>query len=196
MNKNIQLDDLLANVTPYSPQVMKPSQIPVFDLPKDLHRATANTARDILKRNGMHTIEVTDDDAQDAQDIFENLTVNAQLPSPDKLVRPEVIMQLDAFLSEYDWRVVNHADQIRQVVTNKLLQLSSNRDPRIVLKAVELLGKLADVGMFVDKQEVTLKHTSDEDLKQLLATKLGLLIDSTAEPSTPTTIDFTMADLP
>ena len=196
MNKNIQLDDLLANVTPYSPQVMKPSQIPVFDLPKDLHRATANTARDILKRNGMHTIEVTDDDAQDAQDIFESLTVNAQLPSPDKLVRPEVIMQLDAFLSEYDWRVVNHADQIRQVVTNKLLQLSSNRDPRIVLKAVELLGKLADVGMFVDKQEVTLKHTSDEDLKQLLATKLGLLIDSTAEPSAPTTIEFTMADLP
>ena len=35
-----------------------------------------------------------------------------------------------------------------------------------------------DVGMFVDKQEITLKHTSDEELRKKLREKLGLIIDA------------------
>ena len=79
-------------------------------------------------------------------------------------------------MSEYDWRVIQHADQIRFLVTNKLIGLSDHRDPRVQLKAVELLGKLADVGMFVDKQEITYKQQTAEELQAQLQAKLGILI--------------------
>lgn len=81
-------------------------------------------------------------------------------------------------LDEFGWQVVTHAGQVRHLVTNKLLALSEHPDPKIQLRAVELLGKIADVGMFVDKQEITLKHTSDEELRKKLREKLGLVIEA------------------
>jgi len=79
------------------------------------------------------------------------------------------------------------------VVTNKLLQLSGNKDPKVQLKAVELLGKLADVGMFVEKQEITYKQRTDEEIDAALEEKLSLLIEGDFEevkdePKAPKTV--------
>jgi hypothetical protein len=67
------------------------------------------------------------------------------------------------------------------LVTNKLLNLSDNKDPKVQLKAVELLGKLADVGMFVEKQEITYKQRTDEEIDAALEEKLSLLIEGDFE---------------
>ena len=103
----------------------------------------------------------------------------APITPPQKFIphKPETILQLETMLDEFGWQVVTHAGQVRHLVTNKLLALSDHPDPKIQLRAVELLGKIADVGMFVDKQEITLKHTSDEELRKKLREKLGLVID-------------------
>ena len=45
------------------------------------------------------------------------------------------------------------------------------------IKAAELLGKIADVGMFVEKQEITYKNKSYDEIEQRLREKLGLIID-------------------
>jgi PHP family Zn ribbon phosphoesterase len=95
--------------------------------------------------------------------------------------KPETIIKLEALVSEYDWKVIQHADQIRMLVTNKLLNLSDNKDPKVQLKAVELLGKLADVGMFVEKQEITYKQRTDEEIDAALEEKLSLLIEGDFE---------------
>lgn len=108
-------------------------------------------------------------------------TPTANLPavaSATLAKKPETIIQLETMLDEFGWQVVTHAGQVRHLVTNKLLALSEHPDPKIQLRAVELLGKIADVGMFVDKQEITLKHTSDEELRKKLREKLGLVIDA------------------
>ena len=42
------------------------------------------------------------------------------------------------------------------LVTNKLLLESENDDPRIRIRALELLGKISDVGLFAEKSRVTL----------------------------------------
>lgn len=190
-SKRIQLDDFLEGIEPYTPHLSRTTIPPAFCIPSDeLTHAAAKTAKDILKRNGVTEITITDADAENAEDIFLKL---APPVTVNNMPKPAVILQLEAFMAEYDWKVVKHADQIRMVVTNKLLELATNRDPRVVLKAVELLGKLADVGMFVDKQEITMKNTPDADLKKLLQEKLGLLIEGEiveAEiipPSNPTT---------
>lgn len=100
------------------------------------------------------------------------------IPTASTPAKPEPIAQLETMLDDFGWRVVTNAGQVRHLITNKLLALSDHPDPKIQLRAVELIGKIADIGMFVDKQEITLKHTSDEELQKRLREKLGLVIEA------------------
>jgi len=178
MAQSINLDDLLEGVVPYEPALLRVPLNTSDLLPEDqLLKATAKTAQDVLKRSGISEVEITQDDIDDAQTMFmEHIKQVPQTKQKIKNRKPETIVKLEALVSEYDWRVVQHADQIRFLVTNKLIGLSDHRDPRVQLKAVELLGKLADVGMFVDKQEITYKQQTAEELQQQLQQKLGILI--------------------
>jgi hypothetical protein len=90
-------------------------------------------------------------------------------------LRPAVILQLDESLQEFSHAVVKNAVQVRQFVTNKLLLESSNPDPRVRIRALELLGKISDVGLFTERSEVTVTHRSTDDLKQSLREKLDAL---------------------
>jgi hypothetical protein len=155
-------------------------------MPEQIVSAAAKTAKDILRRSGAPDIEVTDEDAANAETAFQAyVDGNKSALTHTKLQKPESIIKLEALVSEYDWRVIQHTDQIRMIVTNKLLNLSDNKDPKVQLKAVELLGKLADVGMFVEKQEITYKQRTDDEIDAALNEKLGMLIEgsftSTAE---------------
>lgn len=186
MAQSINLDDLLEGVVPYEPALLR-VPLNVSDLmPEDkLLKATAKTAQDVLKRSGVSEVEITQDDIDDAQTMFmEHIKQVPQSKQKIKNRKPETIVKLEALVSEYDWRVIQHADQIRFLVTNKLIGLSDHCDPRVQLKAVELLGKLADVGMFVDKQEITYKQQTAEELQQQLQQKLGILIQGEIIDST------------
>ena len=178
MAQSINLDDLLEGVVPYEPALLRvPLNAPNLVPEDELFKATAKTAQDVLKRSGISEVEITQDDVDDAQTMFmEHIKQVPQTKQKIKNRKPETIVKLEALVSEYDWRVIQHADQIRFLVTNKLLGLSDHKDPRVQLKAVELLGKLADVGMFVDKQEITYKQQTAEELQQQLQQKLGILI--------------------
>lgn len=146
--------------------------------PEQMTHAAAKTAKDILRRSGAPDIEVTDEDAAIAESMFMSQVMgDGSAVTPQKMQKPETVLKLEALVQEYDWRVIQHADQIRMLVTNKLLGLSDHRDPKVQLKAVELLGKLADVGMFVEKQEITYKQKSDAEIESALREKLGLLIE-------------------
>jgi len=177
MTKRIQLDDLLTS-EPYEAHLLRLSEQDKTIPEDELVHAAAKTAQDILARQGAPSIEVTDEDARVAEELF--MSHMAGVPNAittAKLHKPETVVRLEAIMEAYDWRVVQHADQIRMLVTNKLIELSDNRDAKVQLKAVELLGKIADVGMFVEKQEITYKQQSDEEIQKKLKEKLGLLIE-------------------
>ena len=72
---------------------------------------------------------------------------------------------------------MDSAAQIRHLVTNKLLIESENADPRIRIRALELLGKISDVGLFAEKSEVTITHQSTDDLREKLRSKLEKLVN-------------------
>ena len=185
--QRIQLYDLLEGVIPYEPHLMRTPMRTEDLMPEQLASAAAKTAKDILRRSGVPSLEVTDEDAENARAMFmDKLNHVPHAISPYKLQKPETVIKLEALVAEYDWRVIQHADQIRMLVTNKLLGLSDHRDPKVQLKAVELLGKLADVGMFVEKQEVTYKQKSEEELQSALMEKLGILIEGDFEEIAPT----------
>lgn len=88
---------------------------------------------------------------------------------------PATVVQVNALLKEFSHSVVSHSTQIRQLVTNKLIIESENPDPRVRIRALELLGKISDVGLFTEKQEITVTHQSTDELKAKLKEKLSAL---------------------
>jgi hypothetical protein len=66
-------------------------------------------------------------------------------------------------------------------VTNKLILETENPDPRVRIRALELLGKISDVGLFSEKSEVTVTHQSTDDLKAKLRRKLEKLVNPVEE---------------
>jgi hypothetical protein len=47
------------------------------------------------------------------------------------------------------------------------------------VKALELLGKVSDVGLFTEKQEITITHQTSDDLRDRLRRKLQKMVDIT-----------------
>ena len=90
---------------------------------------------------------------------------------------PASIVLTDKILTEFGRSVVENSMQIRHLVTNKLLLETENPDPRTRIRALELLGKISDVGLFAEKSEITVTHQSTEDLKAKLRTKLEKLVN-------------------
>lgn len=113
-------------------------------------------------------VEVTDADILQAQNIFQG-TIKA---TDTTLSSPGTVVHIKAILSAYDQAIVQSAVQIRNYVTNKLIEDSANPDPRVRLRCYEMLGKISDVGLFTDKTEVTMRHKPTEELEQLLRERL------------------------
>lgn len=88
---------------------------------------------------------------------------------------PAVLQETNTILSEWGRGVVDSAVAVRHLVTNKLITETENPDPRVRLKALELLGKISDVGLFAEKSEVTITHQTTDDLKEKLRQKLQKL---------------------
>lgn len=97
--------------------------------------------------------------------------------SDEELSDPSVVVEVNAILESYANQVVKSAVDLRHLVTNKLILLSDNRDPRIQLKALEMLGKISDVGLFTEKTEITLRHRPTEELEQLLRERLTKIVE-------------------
>lgn len=98
-------------------------------------------------------------------------TLNKTLAQVYKYSRPAV-KRLDRVLSELDEEIVNVAIRLRAYTTNKLIEESENPDPKVRIKALELLGKVKDVGLFSEKIEITHKTKSDEELEAEIRQRL------------------------
>ena len=97
---------------------------------------------------------------------------------PQHRHKPDVILRLEALLTQYDHDVVQESVQIRRYVTNKLIdeaehaQKASER-----IKALELLGKMGDVGLFVERSVVTVEHKTTAEIEEELQKTLTLLLN-------------------
>jgi len=91
-------------------------------------------------------------------------------------------VHLQALLSEYDVQVVKTAAQIRTYVTNSLIEEAAPGNKNRI-RALELLGKISEVGLFTERSEVTVKHQTTIELEQKVRDKIAALISkkSTAQ---------------
>ncbi|MEK9896703.1 MAG: hypothetical protein VW518_09825, partial [Burkholderiaceae bacterium] len=81
---------------------------------------------------------------------------------------PPALALTHKILTTFGHAVAQDAVQIRHMVTNKLIEESENPDPRVRIKALELLGKISDVGLFAEKSEVTITHRTTDELRDRL----------------------------
>ena len=134
----------------------------------------SSTTAVLMEELGMG-LELTEKDQKQAKELFEQMANNQVRTLPD-IASPEVAMRLGSYLQAYDQQVVADSVQMRNVVTNKLLDIALCGDPRYELKALELIGKIEDVGLFSEKSEVTVRHTTTESLETAIREKVRKLI--------------------
>lgn len=154
------------------------SRAPRIDL-KERAAACARTV-DLLSEHGLKVAKTREDDELAAQlsvAYAENPEHASKVVTPKRVatMTPAAILETDKILKEFGRHVVESAVTVRNLVTNKLILETENPDPRVRIKALELLGKLSDVGLFTEKSEVTITHQTTDDLKAKLRQKLQKL---------------------
>ena len=153
--------------------------LPPVDL-KTRTKHAAETAKE-LEKHGLN-LEPTKED----KDIAAKLTV-AYADDPETISKkvttkkastltPASLVLTNNILKEFGQSVVESATHIRHLVTNKLLLETENPDPKVRIRALELLGKMSDVSLFAEKSEVTVTHQSTDDLRERLRAKLNKLV--------------------
>ena len=146
-------------------------------------KVAAATAKVLVE--GGADIPVSSQEKQEAAEIFKEFTnpdseAKANASITKALQVPATVQHLFMMLSDYDHQVVQEAVQLRRFVTNKLIEDAGLSDPRHRLKALELLGKISDVGLFSEKTEITVKNLSQEDLQTQIKNKLFKILGKTA----------------
>lgn len=171
-------------------------------IPMDLEHEDPRDLRDRADRafnttqflidNGLEEIYISQEDAASARKDF--------LDAPEatnNINTTGKALMLKSLLSEYDSEVIRSAVQLRNYVKLRLLELSSCGKESIELKAVELLGKLAEVAAFSENVNVTVEHKTTREIESELADKLVAYLDediTDAEMISPIPVHDTLPD--
>lgn len=143
-------------------------------------KAAASTAA-LLEEHGLDVTSTreTDDIAAKLALSYASDPVKTKKSASNKRVAalpPAALMTTHSILNEFGHSIVESAVQVRHLVTNKLIEETENPDPRVRIRALELLGKISDVGLFAEKSEVTITHQTTDELKDKLRAKLEKLV--------------------
>lgn len=101
-----------------------------------------------------------------------------------------VAIHLKALITEYDCRLLDSNIQARNYIVNRFLEIS-NPHPKVVkkpdgqeiivdppkiseqLKALEMLGKVSEIGLFTERIELNINNKSTEELESELVETLS-----------------------
>lgn len=180
----------MLNITPTADHPMpKNFQEEVADSLQENARVAADTAS-LMFELGM-PFEMTAEDEEEARKLFAEVDKKKKrgqdpaITNPPSLYQGNVALKLGALLSEYDKRIVLDATQARTYIMNRLLEISACGESKTELRALELFGKMSDVGAFSEKSEVTITHRTSGDIKQVLQEKISRLLSAEIEDVTP-----------
>ena len=119
----------------------------------------------------------------DARKAFQALTTNTdtteQKAALVQLKTPEAVRHITGMLTAYDWEFIEQAKELRGYTVAKLVEETTNPNPNVRLKALGLLGKVTEVGLFTDKIEVKKTDMSEEEIDTRLKEKLAKFMDVT-----------------
>lgn len=83
-----------------------------------------------------------------------------------------------AFLKAYGQSRALDIDQVRAALTNKLLEIADCGQTKYELKAIELLGKHSDIGLFTERSEVTVNYSNPDSLEAAIKERVKRLLNA------------------
>ena len=173
-------------------------KIPSIDLRTRVEAASNTTT--LLAKHGLEVEPAAEDN-----EIAAKLTL-AYADDPEKTSKkvsnkrastlpPAALVATHGILTQFGHSVVESATQVRHLVTNKLIEETENPDPRVRIRALELLGKISDVGLFTEKAEITITHKTTDELRESLRSKLAKLVEPAEEAEDAVIIDGDVVDV-
>jgi hypothetical protein len=94
------------------------------------------------------------------------------------------------FLKTYGQNLAFDVGQVRAALTNKLLEIANCGDTKYELRALELLGKHSDVGLFTNRSEITVNYNSPDALESAIKERIKRLLNADVIDVTPVGMDL------
>jgi hypothetical protein len=88
-------------------------------------------------------------------------------------------------IKTFDFQAFADIQQARTFITNKLVSMTDCGDPKIEIKALELLGKHSDIGLFTERSEITVHHTTSKGLEESIKERIKRLMNAEVTDVTP-----------
>jgi hypothetical protein len=178
--------------------------VPVYDDDPTVDLSVrARAARVTAEELGEHGLDLTPTDEDEA---VASMLSMSYAQDPEKASKkatkarvatltPASLVLTSNILTEFGHSVVESSIHVRHLVTNKLILETENPDARVRMRALELLGKISDVGLFAEKSEMTVTHQSTDDLKAKLRQKLEKLVNPPNASDDPIVLDGEFYDV-
>lgn len=176
---------MLDHLLDFNPEVLPKSQAPTSadkTAPVELLNGKIST-NDWLKAMGVPDAETTvsELEKQQARQTFSALTTASPVKDQHALVSsietPAAVKHLVGMLTAYDWEFVNQAQELRGYAVAKILEECESPNPNIRLKALGLLGKVTEIGLFTEKIEIKKTDMTEAEIDQRLKDKLAKFMD-------------------
>jgi hypothetical protein len=143
--------------------------------------AVAVNTVDLINELG-GSVDFNDDDLHKAADL---LTGTKKPNTPKTISKSHEAAAAHHLVKKFDFQAFADALQARNFITNKLVLLADNGDPKIELKALELLGKHSDIGLFTERSEITIHHTTSQSLENSIKERVKRLLNTDVTDITP-----------
>lgn len=143
--------------------------------------AVATNTVDLIEELG-GSIDYSNEDLRRAKEL---VTGAGKAKLPKSISISAEAKAVASIVKRHNFSSFNDALEARNFITNKLLMLADCGDPKVELKALELLGKHSDIGIFTDRSEVTVHHTTSEGLEKSIKDRIKRLLNSDVIDVTP-----------
>ena len=187
-----------------------PEVLPTAEAPPPVAKVTPGQAAngkintlDWLKEHGSTDAEeqVSILEQQQAREAFLAITTTSPPPKQHELIErletPAAVRHLTSMLTAYDWELVNQAKELRGYAVAKILEECENPNANIRLKALGLLGKVTEIGLFTEKIEVKKTDLTEQEIDAKLKEKLAKFMNvSDAEVIEVSEIHTTPGEIP
>jgi len=98
---------------------------------------------------------------------------------------PLTAVAASRFLQSYGSQLALDIGKLRSAITHKLMEIANCGDPKYELKALELLGKHSDVGLFTERSEITVNYRNPEELQSAIVERVKRLLNADVIDITP-----------
>tara|TARA_R100000951_G_C2640868_1_gene180911 strand:- start:274 stop:924 length:651 start_codon:yes stop_codon:yes gene_type:complete len=164
---NVNIEPTKDKPVPYNLREEKPGTV-LEEL------AVAGNTAEIQEALGA-ALDITDEDLEKEKALLDEVVKRKKTKN---LTLPNTALAAASFLRTYGQQLAMDTAEARAAITNKLMEIANCGDPRYELKALELLGKHSDIGIFTQRSEITINYKNPADLENEIKERVKRLLNA------------------